>query len=99
MNERQGSWSLSVQIGNMMPFDVAMTGQRITLGRTAQNQVVVPSDLVSSAQGAFTWTGSQWLYEDLGSANGTFINGVLSWQADRTPCAPVAVGGRHGAGH
>ncbi|MGN0763389.1 MAG: ATP-binding cassette domain-containing protein [Aristaeellaceae bacterium] len=92
MNERQGSWSLSVQIGNMMPFDVAMTGQRITLGRTAQNQVAVPSDLVSSVHGAFTWTGSQWLYEDLGSANGTFINGQLFWQADRTPCPPVAVG-------
>lgn len=59
MNERQGSWSLSVQIGNMMSFDVAMTGQRITLGRTAQNQVAAPSDLVSSIHGAFTWMGSQ----------------------------------------
>ena len=92
MNERQGRWSLTVQIGNRLPFDVPMAGRRITLGRTAPNQVIVPSELVSATHGVFTWTGRQWLYEDLGSVNGTFISGRLYWRTDRTPCPPVAVG-------
>lgn len=86
------AWCLSVQIGSMQPYDVPLTAQQTTIGRTNASQIVIPSDLVSSVQGRFTWDGAQWIYEDLGSANGTFVNGQLYWNADRSYSGPIPVG-------
>ncbi len=91
MMQQKAAWSLSVQIGSMLPFDVPLTAPQVTIGRTSQSQIVIASDLVSSVQGQFSWNGAQWIYQDLGSANGTFINSQLYWTADRSPSMPVPV--------
>jgi hypothetical protein len=48
----------------------------ITLGRELDNNVVVDSSAVSRNHGFIASAGSQWIYCDLGSSNGSAINGV-----------------------
>jgi hypothetical protein len=46
-----------------------------TLGRTAPNSIVIPDPAVSARQCRLSFRKGQWWLEDLGSANGTFLNG------------------------
>ena len=47
----------------------------ITIGRRSNNTVVLSHSGVSSAHARLTLQGSAYLLEDLGSTNGTFVNG------------------------
>ncbi len=44
------------------------------IGRAADNTIVLPDERVSAHHGRITFSGGQWLLEDLGSRNGTFVN-------------------------
>ena len=46
-----------------------------SLGAAADNQLVLADRFVSSRHAILHWDGSQWWLEDLGSRNGTFLNG------------------------
>lgn len=46
-----------------------------TIGRRADNGVVVASDHVSRYHARMSWDGQQYVIEDLGSKNGTFVGG------------------------
>lgn len=46
------------------------------IGRAADNTVVLSDELVSAHHARLSFTGGQWLLEDLGSRNGTFVNEV-----------------------
>jgi hypothetical protein len=48
----------------------------IIIGREAGNDVVVSDPQVSRRHASLTWDGRQFIIQDLGSANGTFVNGV-----------------------
>lgn len=50
--------------------------QRITIGRGAENDLVFQSRLVSRNHAVVEWSGDQYSIRDLGSSNGTFINGT-----------------------
>jgi serine phosphatase RsbU (regulator of sigma subunit) len=74
---------------------VPLDQDRITLGRSVQNQLSYPDDVGLSRQHlAITRRDDQWSVEDLGSKNGTLLNGeplkVLS---------PFKPGDRIAAGH
>ena len=58
-----------------------------TLGRDVNNAVVIEDPFASSEHCALTFRGRAWFVEDLGSTNGTFLNGN---QVDGT--APVSYG-------
>lgn len=58
-----------------------------SLGRDVNNSIVLDDDFVSSTHAALTYRGRAWYVEDLGSKNGTFVNGG---QVDGL--APVAFG-------
>ena len=77
----QVQWSLSIQIGGDMPYDVPLSKQRVTIGRGEDADVVINSNLLSrhTLQGEFVWQDGHWCYRDLGSLNGTFVDGKLFW--------------------
>ena len=47
----------------------------VTIGRQAQCNVQVQGTLVSRRHARIVWTGKAYVVEDLGSTNGTFVNG------------------------
>jgi hypothetical protein len=57
----------------------------VSLGRSANNDVVVSLDSVSKLHGYFTHTGDGWAYTDQGSTNGSMINGRKVESSQRTP--------------
>ncbi len=58
-----------------------------TLGRDVNNSIVLEDEFVSASHAALTYRGRAWYVEDLGSTNGTFVNGS---QVDGL--APIAFG-------
>lgn len=48
----------------------------LTFGRAPGNQVVLPDDVVSQAHARITQENGQFIIEDLGSSNGTFLQGA-----------------------
>jgi hypothetical protein len=58
-----------------------------SLGRDVNNSIVIDDDFVSATHAALTYRGRAWYVEDLGSTNGTFVNGS---QVDGL--APLAFG-------
>ena len=62
-----------------MPRDVALTRACVTVGRSEDAQIFIESNLMSrhGPQGAFLFEAGAWSYVDLGSVNGTYVDGVL----------------------
>ena len=54
-------------------FDIGAAA--VTIGRVAQNDVQVEGTWVSRRHARIAWTGTEYIVEDLGSTNGTFVNG------------------------
>jgi len=58
--------------GDVFPLDV----DDATLGREASNTIAVSDVSLSRKHCGFSWHAGQWHLRDLGSSNGTFVNGV-----------------------
>jgi len=54
----------------------ALDSERMTVGTLESNDVVVVADGVSRVHAAFEPFGGSWCLRDLGSRNGTFVNGA-----------------------
>ena len=64
----------------------------LTVGRTKASRVHIKDPAVSEKHGEFRWNGAGWVLRDLGSSNGTKVNGsVLS--TDGALCTNTS--GRH----
>jgi hypothetical protein len=48
-----------------------------TLGRDVNNTIVVDDEFASGQHAVLTYRGRAWYLEDLGSTNGSFVNGTL----------------------
>lgn len=53
----------------------------VRVGRAADNELVIAVNFVSKHHGVFEQRGTEWVYRDLGSLNGTYINGRRAQQA------------------
>ena len=54
---------------------ISITREPITIGRVSNNDVVLSDPNVSRRHAALKRNGSEWLLVDLGSTNGTMVNG------------------------
>lgn len=59
--------------GQVLEFE--LSAARHSVGRTEDNDICIPDGSVSSSHGEFTHDGSTWTFTDLGSTNGTKVNG------------------------
>jgi len=69
---------------------------RTTIGRSSSNAVVLPMESVSGIHASIDWVGDQWNVRDLGSRNGTFLEGDRLAPFEAVPLttgASIAFGG------
>jgi pSer/pThr/pTyr-binding forkhead associated (FHA) protein len=59
--------------GNL--FESELSAPRMTLGRGDGNDLCVPDGSISTQHGEFTTDSGTWAFTDLGSTNGTKVNG------------------------
>ncbi|MFC5607794.1 FHA domain-containing protein [Variovorax soli] len=55
---------------------VYISGRMTTIGRNPTNSLVVDRDRVSRKHAVIDWDGEQYTIIDIGSRNGTFVNGL-----------------------
>src|ERR1051326_8460612 len=66
---------LIVNYPDRAPENLQLGRLRITIGRSARNDVCVPDPFASRVHAEVRREGDQYLLQDLGSANGTYYNG------------------------
>lgn len=63
----------TVTVGDM-DLDVALRGERMVIGRLQECDICLADANASRRHAAFVRDGDEWLIEDLGSTNGTFLD-------------------------
>ena len=74
------------------PRSLSLTKDRVTIGRMADNDLVLPDHTVSRNHAEFQRTPEGWMLRDLGSRNGTQMNGALVQEALVQPGATILFG-------
>jgi pSer/pThr/pTyr-binding forkhead associated (FHA) protein len=73
--------------GALSGTSVRLTDQPVTLGRSQDSTIVLDDDYVSSRHARFFPRDGQWLVEDMGSTNGTYLD-----RAKVSEATPVKIG-------
>ena len=53
-----------------------LEGEQLMIGRDSTNEIVINDAEVSRRHAHLTFQGGKYVLEDLGSTNGTFVNGI-----------------------
>src|SRR2546421_7126547 len=80
---------LIVNFPDRSPEQLSLGRLRITIGRSARNDVCIPGPFASRVHAEVRREGDQYFLQDLGSANGTYYNG-----SKLDAVVPLAHGGR-----
>ncbi|MCX2968000.1 FHA domain-containing protein [Streptomyces sp. TRM70308] len=85
---------LVVSEGSLTGTTVALQGQTITLGRAHDSTIVLDDDYASSRHARiYPDRDGQWIVEDLGSTNGTYLDrNRLTTPTPIPPGAPIRIG-------
>lgn len=78
--------------GESKALDIALADGETTLGRESDNSVVIDEPQLSRHHARITVSGSQVAITDLGSTNGTFVNGDRVTNASLTPGDEIRLG-------
>lgn len=79
--------TLVVTQGALSGTTVRLGDQPVTLGRSQESTIVLDDDYVSGRHARFYQRDGQWLVEDMGSTNGTYLDRTKVTQA-----TPVKIG-------
>jgi pSer/pThr/pTyr-binding forkhead associated (FHA) protein len=93
--QRRGApTKLVVAEGSLAGTTVALQGQTITLGRAHDSTIVLDDDYASSRHARiYPDQGGQWIVEDLGSTNGTYLDRNRLTTPTPVPLgAPIRIG-------
>ena len=63
--------------------DVELDGDRVTVGKDEQNDLVLDDTTVSRLHAVLEQFPAGWCVTDVGSSNGTFLNGERIWAQQR----------------
>ena len=66
---------ITLQTPDGQAFEAELNADLMTVGRVEGNDLEIPDGSVSSHHGQFTNEGGHWVFTDLGSTNGTKVNG------------------------
>ncbi|MGZ0165015.1 MAG: FHA domain-containing protein, partial [Planctomycetales bacterium] len=73
--------TLRIMLVGSEPIELERTGASLTIGRDPECDFVVPdvdaADLTSSRHAELSWNNDSLMLADLGSTNGTFVNGEV----------------------
>ena len=72
---QRGPRTLVVTAGPLAGTKITLGDQPILIGRADDSTLVLTDDFASSRHARVTTRGGQWYVEDLGSTNGTLVNG------------------------
>lgn len=81
-------YALTIETPGYPTSDVSLTQTPISLGRSADNDIVLPATGVSRVHAVLRATSSGWSVVDNDSANGTLLNGTRIPTAGPTPFRP-----------
>ncbi|MGC9348589.1 MAG: FHA domain-containing protein [Anaerolineae bacterium] len=87
---------LSIRVPGHAAYEVPLAQNLIDFGRAPDNDLVVSQPYVSAYHGRFERRGDEWYYEDLGSTNGTYVNGRLLNSARLQTGDVLRIGDPHG---
>ena len=72
----ESAWLMTVQRGPHVGRAHALSGASVTIGRQDDNDITLDHPTVSRHHARLTWQGQAYRIEDLGTVNGTWVNGV-----------------------
>ncbi len=73
--EKQDRPRLIIRLPGSPTREVSLDRSAFTIGRLEDNDIVLPHSYVSGRHGRLELQNNAWHYTDLGSTNGTFVNG------------------------
>lgn len=77
--------------GGATPPRFAIHGASVTIGQGPRNEVVLDDETISTAHARLDRTGDEWRLTDLGSRNGTWIEGVRLTAGESAPLTDGAL--------
>jgi len=85
--------TVAVHVPGRAPWRIAVSSGRVRVGRALDNDLVLPDDRVSRHHGQLSVRFGTLVYSDLGSTNGSFVNGVRVTEIALGPSDVVQLGG------
>jgi pSer/pThr/pTyr-binding forkhead associated (FHA) protein len=82
------SFKLSIRQGPRPNLVFELDADSYIIGREAGNEIVIEDPQVSRRHAQLTRQGTSYLVEDIGSTNGTYVNGK---RLRRPCCSPTAI--------